>query len=146
MTTLDRLLVRFSYIIVGLSFVVVATLVTWMVYPYRVVDDVGIIPILNENKTVETGGVVETLWRINKQTDIRPTVTRFIACDNATSYVITAGFTALPYGPNEVVVPVTIPPVPAPTTCILRWRASYRVNPVREIHADFESEPFEVIP
>ena len=138
----------FSSIVIVFAAGFILLAIFWMVYPYKTAEIKTPVPILNENNEIARGDTVLLKVVVTKYTDVAPERDELITCDDGSITFINPGDTTnLPPGtytftndkntlPEKLVVGAV---------CKYHFRYSYRVNPIREINKEWDSEPFTVV-
>jgi len=134
----------------GVVAYVVLLVVWWQVYPYRTATIMEPITVLNENKVVKKGEKLNLEFTFTKHTNVTPTVSRNIYCENGAVYfpVVDTPITgaARPAGTFTVRSSYGLTTdMPLNTDCVFQFTNEYRVNPVRTITKVWKSENFTIV-
>ena len=116
----------------------------WYLWPYKVIE-VADIPVsyTNPHGQVEAGGVVNLKIRGEKFWHGGAQISRQLVNDCVVN--IYSGFSDLPPGEFNHLVPVEIPAWVPPGKYRLRTTYRYEVNPIRSITYAYDSQVFEVV-
>lgn len=118
----------------------------WSLYPYEVARVEEPIEILNEDKKISSSENIVLRATIFKPNDLRPEADFSVWCDDGNVYPLAPVVLNLPKGKTTITADqYALPPANAGASCNVRFTATYRVNPVREITKVWESEEFTVI-
>ena len=133
--------------------VVVVALLTcliWLVKPYKTADIVEPISVLNINREVAPGEPIQMELHITKYNSYPVEGSNSILCDTGRIYIIQSMTTklspSLPTGTfvrfqNKYKAPLDVSPG---TKCHFVFRNSYKVNPIRTIIRQWNSETFTI--
>lgn len=129
---------------VMIAFLVYAAIVGWwLLYPYEPITVERPIKILNQGKSVKVGETLLYEIKYNKHMAICGTLSRKLI--NNTKIDLSDSKASAPIGEDKDIVPVLLPTYADPGTYYLWWSVSYKVNPLRTVTINVESEKFEVI-
>jgi hypothetical protein len=139
----------FSTVVIIFAAGFILLVIFWMVFPYKTAEIKQPVPVLNENNEVAIGDNLELKVSVTKYSDAFPNRTEIITCDDGSITFVDPGRTSnFPPGTYEFVNDSNVIPdklIPG-ATCMYHFRYTYRVNPVREIVKEWDSEPFLVLP
>ena len=138
----------FSTIVILFAAAFMILAIFWMVYPYKTAEIKTPVPILNENNEIARGDVVLLKIVVNKYTGVAPERDEFITCDDGTLTFINPGNTTnLPPGTYTFTNENNILPekLVVGAVCKYHFRYTYKVNPIREITKEWDSERFTVV-
>lgn len=119
-----------------------------LVFPYNVVDVYNEpMPILNENKTIAKGDIIQFEIEYNKHIRVDGHSIKHIVCENGRLVTFAMTDTNLPVGYHKVISKsVRVPTdIKANQYCVLTLNTSFKVNFLREVHKSVETEPFYVV-
>lgn len=136
-----------GFIIFGLLFYLVQV-AYWQFYPYKTAEIVVPMEVLNKDNKVAKNENLELFLLINKQSDYTPKVSRNLLCDSGVYFVpsVVAGGNARPKGEYTATVKYPIPDeIPVGSKCYFIFNNEYKVNPIRVINKQWESEPFTIV-
>jgi hypothetical protein len=116
----------------------------WEIYPYKLItfNDNGFYPIVNENKTVQQGGLLSYISDYCKYTDIAPRIYR--TYQDGLVFVVPEVATSRQGGCNKITVNIEVPRTLPVGTYTLQTIYVYKVNPIREISVLKTTEKFTV--
>lgn len=131
-----------ALLLVSLS--IIALILFWTLYPFRVLEIRNSpVPVVEER--VEAGKLVYALHNYCKFSDAEGLLERRIVSDSTSL--------ALPGIPertkaecrNEVLVPAVVPPQARPGTYRIHHKVTYKVNPLKSLVYEWDSQPFRVV-
>jgi hypothetical protein len=127
------------------GFIIYSTIVGyWLFWPYNVIDVERPIQIMNEGKTVQAGDRLIYKIKYKKHMDIQGELNRKLI--NNYKIDLKDTLATAPIGPDCDKVAIEIPRNAEEGTYYLWWSVSYKVNPLRVITIQADSEPFRVVP
>jgi hypothetical protein len=135
----------FSYITILLALFAVLLSGYWILYPYKTIKfNVTPLPILNENKTVKSGGYLSLSLDYCKYSNITPQVNRTFT-DGILYDIPPSIVSSKDIGCSVVVLHVYVPKALPPGNFVLKSVYRYQVNPIRSIDVSVETEPFIIL-
>lgn len=122
----------------------------WMLQPVAVPVITEPIPVLNENREIAYGEPIVLELDVLKTEDFRDSSSeRFLKCEsgNLVTLFSPGASTELPVGEYTVVSDVVELPqkVAVGDVCYHSFEVTFEVNPIRDIMATYDSEPFTVV-
>ena len=115
----------------------------WYLRPYNPLEIEQPLIVLNQNKEVKQGEILEYLCVFNKNTDIKPRINRRLI--DGIVYAFPQTRPTNPVGANNFTCTAEIPHSIPVGTYVLDTSACYQMNPIREVCVDFTTEEFTVI-
>lgn len=148
-TTRDRIVYITASVSIGGWLTIFALLLWWhLLQPVNVPTIDQPIPVLNENREIAVGESIVLQLDVVKTDGSHPTVTnRFIVCESGNLITLTPSTRDLPVGEYRIISDsVDLPAkVTVGDTCTFLYRVDFRINPVRTVDVEYESEPFTVV-
>lgn len=143
-----RIWYTFSTIVIAVAGLFLLLIIFWMVYPYKTAEIKTPVKVLNENNEVAIGEAVLLEVSVTKYSNVVPNRTELITCDDGTITFLSPGRTSnLPPGTYTFVNDNNVlpPKLAIGSVCRYHFRYTYKVNPIREIFKEWDSEPFTVV-
>ena len=135
-----------AIIVVAISFMLV--ILFWLLYPYKTADLKVPVEVLNQNNKIGVGEKIVLKVEATKYSNVTPRRSEFITCDDGSLTFVDPGEPQnIPPGKYTIINDTNLVPaklVPG-LTCKFHFRYGYKVNPVKEIIKEWESEPFLVV-
>lgn len=144
-----KLLYTLSTCIIVFAIGFMLLIVFWLVYPYKTADLEAPVEILNKNHEVTIGDNIILKVRATKYSNVAPTRSEFIICDDGSLTFMEPGTTKnLPIGTYTITNDYNIVPqkLSVGSSCRYHFRYGYKVNPIREIVKEWVSDSFLIIP
>lgn len=116
-----------------------------ILYPFKTVDLVQPIKVLNENHEVQRGGDLILEIDYVKYGNYTVDSSKNIICDDGNLVTMANNTTNLPAGQQKFVVAFTIPQKISLANCYLQYTNVYKVNPLRNITKVWATETFRVV-
>jgi hypothetical protein len=133
-----------SFITLTMAFLLISVAIYWLVYPYRVLEIKGsVFPILNENKTIKRGHVLYFESDNCKFMNITATTSRTFV--DTLNYYIPMTITNVRKGCGKVTISVPVSELLPPGKYYLHNIFQYKVNPLRTITVEHDTEYFTII-
>lgn len=145
--TTRKILFWLAWLAIVGNLILISCVAFWIIYPYHLPDIKEPIPILNQDNKIAVGENIRMQLEINKRAATVNNNTVFITCDDGNLVTMSSENTKnLPVGTFVVVSDsyVLPPKVKVGSVCTFHFRNNYKVNPIRSITKDWQSEPFEV--
>jgi hypothetical protein len=131
-----------STILLFLSLAVLSVFIFWAVYPYKVLEIKGeVFPVVN--KTIKQGGTLYFVSDNCKYMDISSTTSR--AFVNSIIYYIPSTTTNVRMGCGKVTISVPVSKEMPPGKYHLQNIFQYKVNPIRVITVEHNTEMFTIV-
>lgn len=144
-----RALHVFSWFVISFTLMFMLLIIFWLVYPYKTAYLKEPIEVLNKDNEVAVGEPLYLKVEVVKYAEVYPERTEYISCDDSTlSFIEPSGIKNVPPGTytiynNDVIIPAKLTPG---TTCRFHFQYAYRVNPIRVVVNEWNSEPFLILP
>jgi hypothetical protein len=135
---------KLSSVLLCISIFMLGVFAFWAFYPYKTLelkDDV--FPILNKDKTIKQGGTLQFVSDNCKYVDLPATTSR--AFVNSIIYYVPTTTTNIRKGCGKVTINVSVSRELPPGKYYLHNIFQYKVNPVRIMTVEHNTEPFFVI-
>lgn len=116
-----------------------------VLYPFKTVDLVQPMKVLNPNHTVQRGGELIIEVEYIKYGNYTVDSTKNIICEDGNLVTMASNTTNLPAGQQKFVVSFTVPAKTSLTSCYLQYTNVYKVNPIRNITKVWSTETFKVV-
>lgn len=133
-----------AYGALGLTVVCLAVFSYWSFYPYKPLEVLNS-PVPIRPPTIESGRdkVVIATLKGCKNGSIIPTVTRTLIGQGAV--IMTPSYPGvLSQGCSTLDQAIIIPPFVTPGTYHWHWRVAYKVNPIRTMAVEYDSQDFTI--
>lgn len=129
--------------LIGFGMIVIIWLVFmfWSIYPYKTVV-INEQPYLINNTEIKQGNMLNYVIDACNYTNVVPTVTKQFV--DGIIYSIPEGVVMLPIGCHKTVVSVKIPKNLPTGEYYLKIFVNYKMNPLRNISSEYETEKFIV--
>lgn len=137
---------KITHILVLIAFAIIvfiwAIFMFWWIYPYKttVVNEQ---PYLINNTEIKQGGNLNYIIDACNYTEIVPTVTKQFV--DGIIFSVPESAIRLPMGCNKTLVSVKIPKNLPTGVYYLKVYVSYKMNPIRTINSEYQTEKFSVI-
>lgn len=139
---------KFSAVVITMAAIFMLVVIFWLVFPYKTAEIKQPVPVLNKNNEVAIGEKLILEISVTKYIDAFPNGTEIITCDDGGIAFLDSGKTSnFPPGTYTFVNDSNVIPdkLVAGSKCMYHFRYTYRVNPIREITKEWDSEPFLVL-
>lgn len=137
---------KITHTIVLMAFAMIvciwAIFMFWWIYPYKTVN-INYQPYLINNKEIKQGGQLNYIINACNYTEIVPTVTKQFV--DGIVYSVPDSVVSLPMGCNKTIVSVKVPKSLPIGEYKLKIFVSYKMNPIRNIISNYETEKFSVV-
>jgi hypothetical protein len=137
---------KISHILACLGFVMIfiiwSVFMIWWVYPYKTVK-INQQPYIVSEKVIKQGGQLGYVIDACNYTDVVPTVNKQFV--DGIIYTVPDGVVRLPDGCNKTIVSVKVPKSLPTGEYTLKIFVSYKMNPIRIITSQYQTEKFSVI-
>lgn len=137
---------QLTHILALVGFVLIvfiwAIFMVWWIYPYKTATINQQPYIISESK-IKQGDNLNYVIDACNYTDIVPTVTKQFV--DGIVYSVPEGAIRLPMGCNKTIVSVKVPKNLPTGEYYLKVYVSYKINPIRTIISDYQTERFSVI-
>lgn len=145
---MNKALIWFSGGTLILAYLVVAYVGFLHFQPFHEPDVVQPFPVLNENKTVERGGVLRYEAKLTKYSDVKVTNYKNIICKDGNLVTIADlnNTSKVPLGTHTVIGTQNIPHKTSLGECKLVFDVIYHVNQLKDVERTRETEWFTVTP
>lgn len=122
-------------------------LIFWSLWPYKTAEVEQPFPLVSNQ--LNQGDVIAFYVRGYRYTEVDVEIEKTLQCDGQLYLLdkVSAQGITQPKGQIDSIATQTRVPeiTPDGSICIVRFRNSYQVNPIRDVVVWFETEPFEVI-
>jgi len=126
----------------GMITIIWAIFMFWWIYPYKTVT-INQQPYILSEKVIKQGGQLNYVIDACNYTDIVPTINKQFV--DGIIYVVPEGVVRLPDGCNKTMVSVKVPKNLPTGDYTLKIFVSYKMNPIRTINTNYQTEKFSVI-
>lgn len=137
---------KITHTLVLIAFVMIvfiwAIFMIWWIYPYKTAT-INQQPYIVSEKIIKQGGQLNYIIDACNYTEIVPIVTKQFV--DGIIYSVPESAIRLPMGCNKTLVSVKIPKNLPPGDYYLKVYVSYKMNPIRTINSEYQTEKFSVI-
>lgn len=113
-------------------------------YPYNVLTVKNPTSLPVDRQIVQAGEDIGLVFDYKKPMNLSPIVKKQVICDEVP--ITLGGNRRIPTGEGVIILKHKIPEqTPSSKSCIIYIFLDYQVNPIRVIHYEFISKPFQVI-
>jgi len=142
--TTHKLLHALTYTTFALTFILTGVIAYYLIFPLKVIEFSNIpFPVINVNKTVKVGSLLQHKVEYCKHIDLTATASRqFI---NGLIFSMPSSIVNNPIGCNTSVVNTMIPLELPPGKYFLRTVIQYNLNPIRAVTFTIDTEQFTVV-
>ena len=142
---MNKLPYYLSVVIIAVAAIILLYVAYLALYPFKTVDLVQPIKVLNENREVAKGDDLRLEIDYVKHGSYPATSDKNILCADGNLVTLSSSETNLPAGKQKFMVMVTVPAKTSFGPCYLEYVNVYHINPLRDIAKTWRTEIFTVV-